>query len=248
MKKSEIPLLITSSLLSYAAKSSKLVSYNERAFQTVDALNKIINFNIFTKIVIVDGSNFKIFTDTEIDLFKESGTTIEQISFQQNIDDVREFGKSFGEVQIVNFAVLNSILIKESNNFFKISGRYSIENLDKIVPKLLKTTNVFFYETPLFLNKNREFISTIFYKTSVPFYNKYLKTAYDECNYSVSGYLESVYYRRLNGVKKTSLKVQFPIFDAISGTTGKKSKTNYLVFRKVLCKIGCLCFSFTDIN
>lgn len=242
----DTPLLITSVLVTSAIKSNSLKSYDERLNQTIEAINKILDFKIFKKIVIVDGSNSKIFTDNEIKYFLELGVEIEQIVFQQNTDYVKKYGKSYGEVEIVNFSVLNSNLINRSKEFYKISGRYSIENLDKLVKTINKYENVFFYDNPPFLNKGREFVSTIFYKVSVDFYFKYLRDAQVECNYTVYGYLESVYYRCLKNIKRDRIPVQFPLYDAISGTTGNKSKTRFLIIRKIVSKIGFLCYHYPN--
>nr|WP_314898203.1 hypothetical protein [uncultured Flavobacterium sp.] len=241
-----VPLLISSVLITSATESNSLTSYKERFEQTLNAIQKIIEFEIFEKIVIVDGSNSKIFNDEEIKYFLRRGVVIEQIAFQQNTEVVKKYGKSFGEVGIINYGILNSRLIKEASSFYKISGRYNIKNFKSLVKVIDRYENVFFFDNPPFLNKGREFVSTIFYKTSLSFYNDNLKDSYSECDYSVRGYLESVYYRRLKNKNKSSLRIQFPLYDAISGTTGKKSVTRFIFLRKIVSRLGVLCYYYPN--
>ena len=61
--------------------------------------------------MIVDGSNKKLLSQDEISQYAKRGVVIEQICFQQDIESVVRYGKSNGEVQIVNFAIDNSKII-----------------------------------------------------------------------------------------------------------------------------------------
>ena len=99
------PLLITSVLSAYATSSNKIFSFDLRRQQTFNALESIVMLNIFKWIVIVDGSNKKLLSQDEISQYAKRGVVIEQICFQQDIESVVRYGKSNGEVQIVNFAI-----------------------------------------------------------------------------------------------------------------------------------------------
>jgi hypothetical protein len=240
----EYPLLITSVLSTYAENSNKHKSFDSRKHETISAINKIVSLGIFNKIVIVDGSNNIILNQIEVEYYKSKLILIEQLSFQQNKFDVSKFGKSYGEIEIVNFAVENSKIINSSNGFYKISGRYFIKNLNKIISKIDRYENVFFLDNPLFINKNREYVATIFYKVTNEFYTKNLSQLMYKCNSSKKGFLEHIYYNALHKFRRNSILVGFPFYDAISGTTGKKAVNRFFIFRNLLSELGYLCFQY----
>lgn len=208
------------------------------------ALFSVLEKKYFEQIVIVDGSNTEILTKKEIDAYALKGIIIEQLLFQQNTFDVAEFGKSNGEMQITNYMVSNSILVKKAKGFTKITPRYFLDNIDEIIPKIYNKKNIFYlYEPSIIPNKNK-FVCTIFYKTSVDFYKKYLAESIHECQKNPHGMLEAIFYRKLSKIKKTSVYTEFPHFSGLAGTTGKNIKNRYYFARNIFSKLGLLCYSF----
>jgi len=49
------------------------------------------------------------------------------------MSEVSKFGKSNGEMQINNYTITNSVLIKKAGGFTKITPRYVLNNIDKII-------------------------------------------------------------------------------------------------------------------
>mgnify|MGYP001123029970 FL=1 len=169
---------------------------------------------------------------------------IEQICFQQDIESVVRYGKSNGEVQIVNFAIDNSKIINEFQEFYKISGRYAIRNMRKIVAKIDCYDNVFYFDNPFFFNWNKKFVSTYFYKTSVNFYKTVLYNLKNETSIEKEGYLESVYFRAIEKRKDKSIRLEFPFVIAIAGTTGKIAKNRWYTLRNLFSRLGFLAYTF----
>jgi hypothetical protein len=238
------PLLITSSIQTSAEKSNTLTNRGARAEQTVAALNQIVERRIFKDIVIADGSNCDLLSSDELADIRKRGVTIEQISFQQDSDDVRKFGKSHGELQIIRHAMKTSSSIRQFGGFYKLSGRYGISNLDRIVMQFEKGDNLFYFDNPPFLPLGGRFVSTIFYKSSLDFFERHFVGAELECSYEQDGYLEAIFYRRLVNLNRKRERVPFPYYEGISGTTGKPLVNRRFVIRDFASRLGLLCFSF----
>ncbi len=238
------PLLITSVLSAYAISANKIFGFDQRRQQTFNALESIVKLNIFKWIVIVDGSNKKLLSQDEISQYAKRGVVIEQLCFQQDIEAVIRYGKSNGEVQIVNFAIDNSKIINEFQEFYKISGRYFIRNLTKIVAKMDCYDNLFYFDNPFFFNKNKKFVTTYFYKTNVNFYKTVLYGLKNETSIEKEGYLESVYFRAIEKRKDKSISLEFPFVIAIAGTTGLNAINRWYILRNLFSRLGFLAFSF----
>ena len=204
----------------------------------------IVKKQLFSEIVIVDGSNTKIFNDDEIKKFILNGVNVEQIWFQQIAEEVRAGGKSQGELQIIYYAIENSNLINLSGGFFKISGRYSIKNISSILRSIGAHDNVFYYDNPPSINLGGRFVSTIFYKTQNDFFLKHFGDASAECGYHKDGLLEAIFYRRLVNLKKNRCFVPFPCYEGVAGTTGKALVNRYYLARNLISRIGGLCYAY----
>jgi hypothetical protein len=238
------PLLITSVVKTYATDSNLLKDEEQRLEQTRDAIFNIVKKQLFSEIVIVDGSNTKIFNDDEIKKFISNGVIVEQICFQQIAEDVRVGGKSQGELQIIYHAIENSNLINLSGGFFKISGRYSIKNISCILRSIGAHDNVFYFDNPPSIGLGGRFVATIFYKTQNDFFLKHFGDASAECGYHKDGFLEAIFYRRLVKLKKNRCFVPFPRYEGVSGTTGKPLVNRYYLVRNLISRIGGLCYVY----
>jgi len=244
--KNNYPLFLPNVTKTYTDLANVLKDNDVRLIEARKALFNIIEKGYFDKIIIVDGSNQQVLSEREIEDFGNLGIVIEQLVFQQNTEKVKCYGKSHGEMQITNYMIANSILVKEAGGFTKISPRYLINNIDVIMPIIYNKVNVFFFYHPPIIRTLRTYVCTIFYKTSLEFYKKNLEDSINECNEEENGFLESVFYRRLINLKKTSLFVSFPIFSGIAGTTGKGIYNGYFKFRNVLTQVGLMCYSFKE--
>ena len=51
--------------------------------------------------------------------------------FINDINGVKNYGKGFGEIEILNFAIDNSSYVNEQSRFMKITGKYWVNNICK---------------------------------------------------------------------------------------------------------------------
>jgi len=93
------------------------------------------------KIVIADASNQVLLDDKEVLLLNQIGTTIEQIYYAQDESLVAVKGKGYAEAELLNFAIENSNILKNENNFFKCTGKAYCLNFKKI-QELIKQENI----------------------------------------------------------------------------------------------------------
>ena len=240
------PLFLPNVTKTYTNSSNSLVDVDIRLQEARKALFYIIKKKYFNKIVLVDGSNTKILSEKEISFYGKNGIIIEQLLFQQKTSDVLKYGKSQGEMQITNFMISNSLLVKNAGGFTKISPRYFFDNIDEVMSKIYNKKNIFYYYHPPFVREIFSFVSTIFYKTSIEFYKEHLENSIEECNNDVSGFLESVFFRKLRNIDKAAICSEFPHWSGIAGTSGKSLYNNHFKIRNTLSQLGFLAYEFSD--
>lgn len=240
------PIVLTSVIATSTTHENQLTNEETRLFEARKALFLLIQSNLFNKIVIVDGSNFNILTDHEVKFFSDKSIEIEQITFKQNTEDVRLFGKSNGEQQIMNYMLNNSLLVKKSGCFYKLSSRYFMLNMEQVLGNIKNLNNVFFYFNPPLLRNSKPFICTSFYKTSVSFYKEYLADSISDCNLTSYGCLEAVYFKKINECNKKGVLTEFPFFAGLSGTLGTAIENRFYNTRNLLSKLGILAYSFNS--
>jgi hypothetical protein len=240
------PLFIPISVKTYTNSSNLLTNEKIRLEEARKAFSNIVREKYFRKIVIVTSDNTNFLERKEIKRLSQKGIQIEQLRFQQNKKQVSKNGKSNGEVQITNFMVKNSKFVKFYGGFYKLSGRYNIKNLGLILEKIKNQENVFFYYHPFPIRKIKASCCTIFYKCSLKFYLKYLYNAIQECSTEKNGFLEYVFFRKIHRLNTKKIKVNFPFFEGIAGTTAKPIENRYFTIRNILSRVGLICFSFDE--
>lgn len=235
-------LYIPSVIETYTSKITKFRDANKRLEETRKAVFLNLATGLYEKIVLVDGSNTDILTMNEIRNIENKGILVEQLKFQQPIKLVEKYGASFGEMTINDHMIRNSNLANEHGTFIKLSGRYNLVNSLEVVSKLKDLKTFFVNYHPFILRNFFPFTSTIFYKSSIDFYNKYLADCAEECSYEKNGFLESVYFRRLNKIKKSFLSIPYPYFSGYVGGGGM-AYNDHLIKRKVLSRMRFLSFT-----
>lgn len=244
--RNSFPLFLPNVTKTFANFANVLTDENIRLKETRKALFYTIDKGYFDKIIIVDGSNQEVLSDKEISELSDSGIVVEQLLFQQDIDLVKQFGKGNGEMQITNYMVNNSKLAKEAGGFIKITPRYFLDNIDALMPVINNKTNVFYFYYPPLIRLIKPFVCTIVYKTSINFYKSFLEESICEHTTAINGYAESVFYKRLINLNKSRIKIEFPHFSGLAGTTGKSINNQYYKLRNILAKLGYICYSFKE--
>lgn len=241
---SNYPLFLPNVTKTSANFENVLTDSNIRLMESREALFAVIEKNYFKEIVVVDGSDNQVLSEQEIQNFLLKGIKIEQLTFQQNKALVEKYGKGHGEMQITNFMVEHSELVNKAGGFVKLTPRYFFDNLDDIFPAIKQHENVFFFYYPEPVRRMKRFVMSIFYKSSLKFYNQNIKNSIQFHSKEVSGYMESVLYQQLINQKKKSIFVSYPHFSGTSGTTGKSIQNQYKLFRNVCSKLGLMAYNF----
>lgn len=241
---SSYPLFLPNMTKTVANFHNNLTDPDIRLKESREALFEIVKKGYFNEIIIVDGSENPVLSDAEISSFAAKGITIEQLLFKQNKDLVEQFGKGHGEMQITNYMVENSELVKKAGGFVKLTPRYYFDNIEQVLPVINQFDNVFFYYYPEPVRKIKPFLVSIFYKTSLDFYNKHLKSSIEEHSKEVSGFMESVMYRRVNMLNKKGIATSFPHFSGTQGTTGRSIRNQYYFLRNLSAKLGLMVYHF----
>ena len=212
------------------------IRYNQYMDTIIWALEK----TIFSKIVFCENSNFFETHDVNKDvrklflLARKMGKELEIISFQGDFELVSLTNKGYGEGEIIEYAIMNSRLLRSAQYFCKITGRLKVVNIDKA-----------FSETDFgiqYFNRDRihsrDWIDTRFFCCEVEYYKNNLMHQYLKLSDKVV--IERLFYYVLREKSKKEWRSTYvyPDFEGKSGATGKEYKdTN--VMRKAILNILC---------
>jgi hypothetical protein len=83
-------------------------------------------------IVICDATASSVLTPEELAAIRKLDVRIEQLAFKQDESLLFQRGKGFAEGQLVKFAVESSQLLKQSDSFFKCTGKIFCRNFPAI--------------------------------------------------------------------------------------------------------------------
>lgn len=178
-----------------------------------------------------------------LDTFKEvaEGRRVEFVSVDPAICD-QSRGKGYNEILMMNDAIARSAAIREAGAFMKVTGRYPIYNL----PRLLKDAEAFlsgggsFYgdmkDHKVFdvlfphntVKWNGHALGTAVFAATVDFYRRELSRSYEQCNDYTNDWIEVVWYRimgKYRRMKNSGVRLRFPVEAAYGGWQGSDVKT-----------------------
>lgn len=222
-----IPILLTSSVTIHDTRVA-LKNPDERISHTVNSIEKWHAIAPDCPIVICDGSNFDF---REIIKRKNPAIQIECLNFSNDEEKVKEFGRGYGEGEIIKFAIENSNTIREYQSFAKCSAKLWVENFNDC---RLHWNHQFLcqgvFENHFKINKPLElsYIDTRFYLSSVQFYKENFLYAHHKIDKRTGIGLEEVFKNRiLESHHERVLFTLYPIVLGVGGGTGKSYKTSY---------------------
>jgi len=187
-------------------------------------------------IVFCENSGYDI--DKIKNVIKNVKNNIEILQFKgQNFP--REFGKGYGESMIIDYAIKHSKLIKNSDYVIKVTGRYFIENIEKIATILVKGSDIYIMAD---LKKNLSWADSRIFAFKSSFIIEYFSKFQNILNDSKGFYLEHALARASlraisDGYKWVPLPSK-PIIIGYSGTSDAPynvSKIRWLI-GEVICK------------
>jgi len=175
----------------------------------------------FGSIVFCENSGYNLDKIKKImDDYPDKKTEILQFEGQ---DFPREYGKSYGELMNIKYAVDHSKVIKNSDYVLKVNGRYFIKNIKKIIDSLSHDKNIYImaeFKRNLTVGDSRVFAF------NPSFISDYLSKFQDSINDSKGFYFEHALARATLGAMSDGHKwvplPHVPVMIGHSGTTGIK--------------------------
>lgn len=153
------------------SKKSEDLILNKRINQYINALLYYITKAEFNDIVFCDNSNFddKIM-ETICEIATFYGKNFEYITYNGNKSS-SIYGYGFSECEIIDYAVENSEILKNSEYWYKITWRYILKDINKLINKT-KNSEFYFHKQGIF--DSWLTVSTSFFKISNKIYKDFL--------------------------------------------------------------------------
>ena len=205
----------------------------ERYIQYIQTILRYLIQSNFDAIIFCENSEYPI---PDADLLKRVATLwgkkLEILQFTGDQEKTLQHGRGFWDNEIINYAINHSLILAQHQTFYKVTGRYRIENINSILTHQKDRKNVFFRTSIL----DRTSCNTAFFKTNVSFFKKHLQDAWMEVQDSLwkSHYLEHIYYQRLKGQNIHGF-TELPHFIGIAGAGWRLEMQPFLLLCKELC-------------
>lgn len=218
-----------------SAVNVNLTDEKERLNQYEAAIAGYLKNSAFTDVVFAENSGAKFDEEKFKVLAKENGKSFEYILRKLNgeqIERMKKCGKSYGEADLIDYAIKNSRLIKNAEAIYKVTGRLFLRNSKSLVGK----------STTAFIARNKiHWLDTQCFRLNLQDYFKYLSSSADLMDDFNCGNIEHVWCVLL---EKSAARVDsFKRYPRLSGTVGSSDKSydkplwKYAAF-DILCLIG----------
>lgn len=220
-----IPLLLSSSVVAYD-KGVRLQDTHARIHHAVEAVERWLALDPKLPIVICDGSSYDFSKEMQV---RFPTANIECLHFENDQHLVRQFGRGYGEGEIVKFAIQRSLTIKKYGCFAKCSSKLWVDNFKACLSfwngKIL-CKGVFMNIFSPFKKTYLSYIDTRFYICNTEFYIKHLLHAHHSINLPSGRGLEECFRdviitNRMNHI----LMPIYPIIGGVGGGTGEYYRT-----------------------
>ncbi|AMQ57573.1 hypothetical protein [Algoriphagus sanaruensis] len=180
------------------------------------------------KVVFVENSNYD---SAKISSLKEKFPNLEYLTFYS---EKSVLGKSWGEVEIINYALENSRFLAEKDYIIKISGRYIIKNITAMIKGTNEvekyfyvnpTRNLRWADTRLMLMK-KDFYTRYFYPNAAKFLNE------EKLVFMENIFIKAVLIYLVEEGGELNLWPKYPAYDAYDGTHDERVSFNFLKILK----------------
>lgn len=220
----KIVILLTATVNPNGMSMTSIQNVQERRSQYIDTIkfwSTVENVNL----VLVENSNTSLKEDfRNIETLQD----IEILTFDGNNYD-RSIGKGYGEYNCMDYAVRNSVFIKNSDWIFKVTGRYSILNFTSFFNYYLQNLDI---DLMVDFKLNLTFADSRFFGFRKEFITNYLskyKTIVDD---SKGIYFENILLKAsLNAIADGYVYRPYPTLPRIrgySGSLGTKYNDSFL--------------------
>ena len=223
-----IPILITSSITPHDT-AVKLADPQQRLFHAIESIEQWIKIAPKSRLVLCDGSNFD-FEPIVKERFPYA--SIECLCFENDALKIADFGRGYGEGEIVKFALNHSVYLRDSDAFAKCSSKLWVENYAECVKKWRGDclfSGVFKNTFSTLRSIEMIQVDTRFYVVQNNFYRKNLIDAHHKIGLAPGFGLEDSFHQVLLTTKQ--LRYLFaipPVIKGVGGGTGTYYKSSWL--------------------
>lgn len=220
-----IPILLTSSVIAHDTQV-KLLDPSLRLQHTIESIKKWIEITPESPIVVCDGSGYD-FSALLTEKFPDH--PIEFLSFNNDEALVKEFGRGYGEGEIVKYAINNSRVINRLGCFAKCTAKLWVENYSECLKywnKIFICKGVFKNTLSPFKKTEMHYIDTRFYICDLNFY----KSTFIDCHRKIEkkigrGLEECFQEESINSKISRFIMPIYPIINGIGGGTATHYQT-----------------------
>ncbi len=209
----------------------------ERLNQYLSNINNLILNSDFDCIVFCENSLYQHDYSDLTTLARQQGKHLEILSFMGSNDIIMVKGKGYGEGEILNYAVHNSLFLRENTtSFYKLTGRIYVDNINKILANS-PHDNVF-----IRWDVKKKEVDTRFFRTQVGFFKENLSHLLDQCDERTSMSIEEVYFNALKGNPDVYSFTSYPVIKGICASLGRPYDLGFFksAYRIIQLKIGLL--------
>lgn len=226
-------ILLTGTIKPKNIIHTTLLDYKLREIQYLNTIDFFLNNTKFP-IIFAENSNYsdnlKNHFKRQIECGRLEILSYYGLNFSENL------GKGYGEMDIIEYTLENSKLIKLSSHIFKVTGRYQILNFGRLSKYAIEANLDLFVQ----FKRNLTFCDSRFFFSNINFLSNYLIKYKSLINDSEGIYFEHILAKASHEAVKDGLKFSFlntyPVFKGIYATKNTKYTTNwfYTAPRKIL--------------
>lgn len=220
----DYPLLLTGTIdaTKYSDNITKICT-EDRFRQYETSIERYIKETPFNKIVFIDNSDFEFDENKYLNMASQYNKEFEFIHGTVCIREVQSYGKSYGDAFLIHEALYKSIILKDCEYFYKITGRLFLMNSDKICKTRSKHKNEFI------MYPYMGWCMTYIFKANKKDYIEHLDDVYLDCNEKTLNDIEISFFKRLekSGIDIGSFE-RYPYIDGVLGSTLKKYSGNII--------------------
>lgn len=187
-----------------------------RLEQYKSALEFYIGCHEVSNIILCDNSN-SINSDfsKEKEKAKAFRKKLEILYIHTNEYMISQYGKGYGEAEILDYVISHSKLLTDNDMFLKVTGRLILCNVDALIKQAINCK----FKTDIIINKcGNHSVDSRFFISKVSIYKELFCEAKFKVNDHVGRYLENVYYDII--VSQNLKSTCFSRFPRVSGQSG----------------------------
>lgn len=167
----------------------KLTDSDERRKQYIQSIKYYIESSPFENIVFCDNSNAEV-EDILFALAKKNNKQFEWLSFNGDQEKVVQYGKGYGEGEIMDYVLNHSVLIEDAEILVKTTGRLMVKNCGFILRFANPCVAHFM---PVRVSDRRPYIDTRIYMMPKECYQRYFRWVHIDVDDRNGTYLEHTF-------------------------------------------------------